>query len=74
MEKETQTKVIVDLLKMKSHLIPQYPLADRNVINPNITYCILETIIASLMDKYGIKDRDIREILIKDYINNKESN
>lgn len=64
MEKEIQTKIIADLIKMKSYLIPQWT-NNPDVINPNITYCVFETIIAVLMDKYEIKYRDVREILIK---------
>ena len=69
-EKEIQTKIIADLIKIKIHLIPQFPVNNPDIINPNITYCVFETIIAILMDKYNIKDRDIREILIKEQSKN----
>ena len=74
MEKEIKTKVIIDLMKIRSHLLPNGVLNNQSIINPNITYCVLETIIAVLMDKYGIKSKDIRDLLATEppQINEKE--
>ena len=68
-EKEFKAKIIADLMKIRSHLIPEYPLnnpMNNPVVNTNTTYCILSTIIAVLMDKYDVSDRDVRDILIEE--------
>lgn len=69
MESEARAELIADLFILKSHLISNYSL-DQNIVNPNITYCVFETIIAHLMDKYKVSDRDVRRILILKNIKN----
>jgi len=60
--KETQIKVIADLIKIKSNLLHPLEIEPRIVSN-NATYHVLETIIAVLMDKYEINYREIMEYL-----------
>lgn len=62
MEKELQTRLIVNLIKIKNGLLTQAPL-DPRTIYPNYTFCVLETIIATLIDKYNLRPEDIKKYL-----------
>ena len=70
MEKQIKAKVVTDLMRIKSKLLPNF-IENRNLVNSNITYCVLETIIAVLMDEYKLDQKDIREALISPESNTK---
>lgn len=59
MEKE---QFIADLYELKSSLVRPFDYRT-NYIEPNITYVVIETLIATFMDKYKVKYRDVEEEL-----------
>lgn len=58
MEKE---EYIADLYELKMNLYK--PLLDSSLIQPNITYSVIETLIAVFMDKYKIDYKKVQRIL-----------
>ncbi len=66
-QKETQIRVIIDLMKVRNKWLSPLEYSDISIHN-NTTYSVIETLIAVLMDKYEINSSDIREIMIKENI------
>lgn len=53
---------IADLYQLKKRMIPSMN-HDRNFIEPNTTYVLLETLIAVFYDKYNVKYEDVIKVL-----------
>lgn len=73
MEKETVSKIIVDLYEMRVSTFHKYSSKD-DLIMDNHKYNFFTSAIAQLCSKYGITDRDIEEELHKRKVNNLQAN
>lgn len=53
---------IADLIQLKMSLAR--PLASNHMyVEPNLTYAVIETLIATFMDKYQVKYEDVIKVL-----------
>lgn len=56
----TPQEFIADLHELKQNILT--PTLDSRYIQPNVTYAVLETLIAAFMDKYSVKYKDLQEV------------
>jgi len=57
-------EVLADLLEIKKSLIGQSALNfDRNIVNDNIAFSVVEMIIATMDDKYKLRREDFEEAI-----------
>jgi len=60
---------IADLHELKMSLVRPLNM-DKDFIQPNVTYSVLETLIASFMDKYKVHYREVELVLRERAIKN----
>lgn len=70
--KNFPVKFILDLVEIKNSTMKNQSLTiQREIVNQNNTlYSVLETLIAFLMDKYGVKYNDLRDAFYKNNLTN----
>lgn len=59
----TTEEYIADLYELKMSLARPLRYESHAFVEPNITYTVIETLIAVFMDKYKVNDRRVSEIL-----------
>ena len=65
----TPEQFIADLYELKSHLAR--PLQYGEFVEPNLTYAVIQTLIATFSDKYNTDPEKVQEELYKRSLNKK---
>lgn len=63
----TPAEFIADLYEIKDKLIQPITMGARRqeYIEPNITYAVIQTLIATLSDKYDVDGKDVSDVFHK---------